>query len=87
MAGKGGYRENAGRKSKAEELAIPELMQSVLPNEVVIEKLAALVKDGELRAIQIWLEYLIGKPKQSTDITSNGQTVTLPPLNFIDGNE
>jgi hypothetical protein len=45
------------------------------------------VKDQDTRAAQIFLEYYLGKPKDSLDITTNGDSITLPTINFTSNNE
>ena len=45
------------------------------------------VIDKDTRAAQIFLEYYLGKPKDSLDITTNGDSVTYPTINFTRSNE
>lgn len=82
MAKRGGSRPGAGRKSKAEELGIPELMQNTLPTQTVFNKLSEKVDEGDLKAIELWLAYLLGKPKQFTDVTSNGESLIFNPIDL-----
>jgi hypothetical protein len=80
----GGKRENAGRKPKADELKVVESFRAVLSDDTVISKLAVLVEKGDIRAIEVWLSYVYGKPKQQTDITSNGETISINPIKLVD---
>lgn len=67
MGKRGGARPGAGRKPKAEEIKIIEEFRKVMPDEKVIRLLASLVEKRNLKAIEIWLSYLYGKPKQMID--------------------
>lgn len=55
-----------------------ELRQSVIdcttPEDVkaVIGKLFELAKSGDVQAARVWLEYVIGKPAQSLEISGRG---------------
>jgi hypothetical protein len=73
MAERGGKRENAGRKPKADEIKIIEAMDAVLVPKIAWEKLAGLVKDGDVQAIRIWLAYRYGQPKQSIAHEAGGE--------------
>lgn len=57
------------------------LKQAATVDDVVdvIVKLKEVANTGDIPAIKLFLEYYIGKPKDSIDITSNGDT-----LNFKD---
>lgn len=81
MAKHGGKRENAGRKAKADEIKIAETMDNILSSDVVVEKLSKLVKEGNLKAIELWLAYRVGKPQQNVDHTTNGNDV-YPPISW-----
>jgi len=81
MAGKGGARPNAGRKSKADEQRIRDLTSPYV--EGAIEKVVAIMQGADkasdqLAAAKLLLEYHFGKPKQQTDITSGGEKVNIP---------
>jgi hypothetical protein len=77
MKQRGGKRENSGRKSKAEELKVAEIFRNVLEDETVVTKLAERVEEGDIKAIELWLGYIYGKPKQATDITSGNKPITI----------
>lgn len=67
MAGKGGKRENAGRKPKADEIKLIEQMDAIAVPESVWKALFDKVKDGDTQAIKTWLQYRYGMPKQVID--------------------
>ena len=73
MAGNGGKREGAGRKSKADEILLIEKLTPMAP-----EAFAALhegIKNKDFRFVKLFLEYYAGKPKESKDITSGGEVI------------
>lgn len=71
----------AGRPPKAEELRIAETMDNILSSDVVLEKLSKLVNEGNLKAIELWLAYRVGKPQQKIDHTTNGEDIH-PPISW-----
>jgi len=78
---KGGARPGAGRKPKAEEERLSDLLSPYIPN--AIEKVVEIMRNGkqqrdQLAAAKLLIEYQFGKPKQSTDITSDGAKINIP---------
>lgn len=73
----------AGRKPKAQELKLAESMDKILNYPEVLEKLSVLVAQGDFNAIKLWLEYRLGKPQASVDLTSNGETMTTFTVNVV----
>lgn len=76
---RGGKREGAGRKSKAEELKLIEAMDNILEDQRALEELAELVKKGNFSAIKLWLEYRYGKPKQYVEEHIHPPEIEIPP--------
>lgn len=72
----GGAREGAGRPAKADEIKLIETMDTVKAPKKVWEKLADKVNEGDTQAIKAWLAYRYGKPKESVDVTSDGDSIT-----------
>lgn len=71
----------AGRKPKAEE---QKLIEKLSPFEDrALQALKSNVEAGEPWAIKLFFEYMYGKPKQSTDITSGGDKVSIPISTWI----
>lgn len=62
MAGNGGKREGAGRKSKAEETKLIERLSPM--QDEAHAKLKAAIQDGKEWAIKLFFDYMYGKPKQ-----------------------
>lgn len=58
-----------GRKPRAAEQEIKTALRNVLPDDVVVNKLAEQVRNGEDWAITLWMAYLYGKPVQKEEIT------------------
>ena len=86
---KGGARQGAGRKPKADEITIIEQMDAVLVPSKAWAALAALVQSGDVTAVKTWLNYRYGMPKQSMDLGIKGdlqsiQIIKLPDNERID---
>jgi len=86
MAGTGGKRPGAGRKSKAEELKIANTAMSAITQKYgSLEKgFKALLDSGEQALIKWVFEHAAGKPQDKVDITSNGKGVTGHTVTFRD---
>jgi hypothetical protein len=70
----GGKREGAGRKPKTEEQNIIEQMDSIMELSDLFTKLSNNINNGETKAIELWLKYRVGLPKQIIDSNVNIQT-------------
>ena len=64
----GGYREGAGRKPKADEIQLIETLDRHIDAEKVFDTLEGLVAEGNIRAIQIYMNYRFGKPKETVEM-------------------
>lgn len=73
-----------GRKPKIEEIAVIEQMDAVAVPEKAWRALWGRVEEGDTNAIKCWIEYRFGKPKQSLDVTTNGENITVPPITWMD---
>ena len=67
----GGARDGAGRKPKAQEQKLIERLDNIIDKDEAIEELGKLVKKGDIRALQTYLSYRWGKPKESIDLNSS----------------
>ena len=63
----------SGRKSKAEEQNLIEKLSPL--EEQAFIKLSEAIDSGKDWAIKMFFEYMFGKPKQQTDITSMGEKI------------
>jgi len=75
----GGARENSGRLKKDELFQLLETMDAIGVPKDVFEKLYDKVELGDLKAIELWLKYRLGMPKQMLDVVSNGKTLNNRP--------
>ena len=82
----GGARKGAGRKPKAEEQKLIERLDAIIDKDEAVGKLGELVAKGDMRAIQTYLSYRYGKPKESVDINSSeGLNINFKDLiKFVD---
>jgi len=70
---KGGFRDGAGRKPKATEL---ELIELLTPFEAIaLQALEKGVKAGEFAYIKLFFEYRYGKPKQDIGIKTDVEPI------------
>ena len=72
----------AGRPTKADEIKIIEQMDAIAVPEEAWKALWNRCKDGDIQAIKTWLNYRFGMPKQSIDVTTQGEKVT-PPIEWL----
>lgn len=63
-----GGHKTAGRKSKAEEMKLIEHLDKHIDRIEVTQKLKELIDDGDFKAIQLYFNYMYGKPKETKDI-------------------
>ena len=64
-----GGNKNAGRKSKSEEFKLVEALDKHIDRDDVILKLKEGIDDGDFKYLQLYMNYLYGKPKETKDIT------------------
>jgi hypothetical protein len=67
----GGKRPNAGRKPKAEEHKLIEKLTPLEP--LAHQKLKEAMDSGQKWAVQLYFNYMYGKPKETKDITLNAE--------------
>lgn len=67
----GGARQGAGRPAKADELKLIERLDAIIDKDEALSKLGELVAKGDMRAVQLYLSYRYGKPKESIDLNSS----------------
>lgn len=66
---RGGARDGAGRKSKAEEQSLIEKLTPLEP--VAFEALTNALNDGKDWAVKLFFQYNFGMPKQIIDQNTN----------------
>ena len=67
----GGARKGAGRPAKADEVKLIERLDAIIDKDEAVGKLGELVTKGDIRALQLYLSYRYGKPKESIDLNSS----------------
>ena len=70
---RGGRREGAGRKGKADEQKLVEKLGPLEPE--ALSQLSKALKNGQRWAVELFFKYQYGMPKQQTDVTPNGESV------------
>ena len=82
----GGAREGAGRKPKAQEQKLIERLDAIIDKDEALGVLGQLVAKGDIRAVQLYLSYRYGKPKESIDLNSSeGLNINFKDLiQFVD---
>tara|TARA_R110000782_G_scaffold7888_2_gene26220 strand:+ start:1098 stop:1367 length:270 start_codon:yes stop_codon:yes gene_type:complete len=82
----GGARKGAGRKPKADEVKLIERLDAIIDKDEAVGKLGELVTKGDIRALQLYLSYRYGKPKESIDLNSSeGLNINFKDLiKFVD---
>ena len=69
MSTHGGKREGSGRKAKAEEIKLVEKLTPLAP--LAVEALKKGLEKGEFKYVQLYYNYVAGKPKETKDIHIN----------------
>ena len=86
MAGKGGVIPGQGRKPKADEQRIRDLLSPYVDG--AIETIVNIMSNGEkeadrLSAAKLLLSYAWGQPKQQVDMTTGGENINTVSINVI----
>lgn len=87
---RGGHRPGAGRKKglasieaeKAREFLITKIAAELEP---IADRIIEAAKNGDLKAAEYLLNQLVGKPKESMDVTSKGERIN--GFNYIAPND
>ena len=79
----GGKREGAGRPSNGELINIRQILDEAIDPAMVTEMLKQRIESGDQRAIELYLKYRAGVPKQEIDLNTKSDVdlnVTLKGL-------
>jgi hypothetical protein len=71
-----GGHKTAGRKPKADEQKLIEKLSPLAP--MAHEALKTAIENNEQWAVKLFFEYFYGKPKQSVDVTTDGDKINTP---------
>jgi hypothetical protein len=66
MENRGGARENAGRKPKADEIALIARLSPM--DDLALKLLNDKLEDGDMAALKMFMEYRWSKPKQEVSV-------------------
>jgi len=64
-----GGHKTAGRKSKSEEMELVSMLNKHIDKDEAIKKLKVMIDEGDFKAIQLYMNYMYGKPKETKDIS------------------
>ena len=64
-----GGHKTAGRKSKSEEMELVGMLNKHIDKDEAIKKLKLMIDEGDFKAIQLYMNYMYGKPKETKDIS------------------
>ena len=81
--GWGGKREGAGRPTHGEVINVRMLLDEAIDPKMVTEMLKQRIESGDQRAIELYLKYRAGVPKQEIDLNTKSDVdlnVTLKGL-------
>lgn len=78
---RGGKRNNAGRKSKNQEIKLIERLTPLA--DYAFEALEKGLKEQSPFYVKLWFEYFYGKPKQQIDHTSDGEKINIPIITWV----
>ena len=68
----GGVRPNSGRPSNGEVINIRKILDEAIDPKMVTEMLKQRIESGDQRAIELYLKYRAGLPKQEIDLNTTG---------------
>ena len=68
----GGARKGAGRPSNGEVINIRKIMDEHIDVNIVMDQLLQRIESGDHRAIELFMKYRAGLPKQEIDLNTTG---------------
>ncbi len=74
----GGARPGAGRKTKAEEMGLPKLIEDVIGDDGkkrLVQKIMQQAEGGSFPHQQLMMHYMYGKPQDHVDVTTGGEKI------------
>jgi len=86
----GGVRPNSGRPTNGEVINIRKIMDEHIDVNIVMEQLLQRIESGDHRAIELFMKYRAGMPKQEIDLNTTGtvdHNITLKGLISFDDDE
>jgi hypothetical protein len=74
----GGRREGAGRKTKAEEMGLPALIEDVIGDagkKTLVQTIFRQATGGSFKHQELLMQYIYGKPQDYVDVTTQGEKI------------
>ena len=68
----GGKREGSGRPTNGAVIHLRKILAANIDLDVVIQKLLERIESGDQRAIELFLKYRAGLPKQEIELNTTG---------------
>jgi len=68
----GGSRDNSGRPKRKYIENVKEILAEHIDQNMVMDKLGQLIENGDYRAIEMFMKYVHGTPKQTMDLNTSG---------------
>jgi len=83
-----GGNKNAGRKPKEEEIKLIEKLDENIDSSSVFKKLNELIDGGNMRAIEIYLGYRFGRPRERVEMNFEEEEpiIFILPKDYEEGN-
>ena len=78
-----GGHKTAGRKPKIDEIKLIEKLSPL--EEKAFKALTKGLDAGDFPFVKLYFEYRFGKAKESLDITTNGDNVNIPVVDWVNG--
>ena len=64
--------EGNGRPTKAKEIALISVMDNIITQEEAGQILVEMMRDGNVKAMELYLKYRYGVPRTTIDINQSG---------------
>ena len=78
----GGARENAGRKSKSDELRLISRLDSIIDSDQAITVLRdMIVVERDVQALKLYMQYRFGNPSSKIELETT--TIDIPTITFM----
>jgi len=68
----GGSRDNSGRPKRKYIENVKEILAEHIDQNMVMDKLGQLIENGDYRALELFMKYVHGTPKQTMDLNTSG---------------
>lgn len=66
-----------GAPTKADQLGLAERLDKIIPIDDVLEQIAGEINLGNMKAIELWMHYYFGKPKETVKLDTDLKVTSL----------